>query len=370
MSKEALCMALFVLLTALPVSTCMAGADEVTWHEATEFQVDGRGWTDTESPYDRLPAKAKGTVPESVWGLSRQSAGLSVRFKTSARTVQVRWELTSDNLAMPHMPATGVSGIDLYRKAADKTWRFVQNGRPTQRAGNLMTAGLPASRTGQTECLLYLPLYNGVKSVEIGVPAGATIEKAADHLNGNRRPLVYYGTSIAQGGCASRPGMAHVGMLGRLLDRPMINLGFSGSGRMEPAVSRLLAELDPEIYVIDCLWNIGNMPEPEFTLRVTTLIETIRHAHPTTPILFVGQSRIQSDQPVPAMEQLQDKIVKRMLSRGVTGLSLCPGKKLLGSDGDGTVDGVHPNDLGMRRQADALAPVLANILRTKAMAAR
>jgi len=143
----------------------------------------------------------------------------------------------------------------------------------------------------------------------------------------------------------------------------MINLGFSGSGKMEPAVSRLLAELEPSVYVIDCLWNIGDMAKPEFSSRVTTLIETIRKAHPRTPILFVGQSQIHTRQQTSQMERLQEQVVADLTRSGVPGLSLCAGKILLGTDEDGTVDGVHPNDLGFRRHADALAPILTKLLR-------
>jgi lysophospholipase L1-like esterase len=345
------------------VAKCGAAEADVVWRDATDFDIEGRGWRDTESPYDRLPARAKATVPEGVWGLGKHSAGLCVRFLTTAKSISVRWDLASESLAMPHMPATGVSGVDLYRRAEDGSWRFVANGRPTQHSGNTMTASLPAGAAAGTECLLYLPLYNGVHKVEIGAPAGATISRAPARPDARSRSVVYYGTSIAQGGCASRPGLAHVAILGRMLDRPMINLGFSGSGRMEPAVSDLLAELDPPLYVIDCLWNMGGMPEPEFTSRLTTLIETIRKAHPATPILFVGQSHIYPGRAPSDIEQLQDRIVKRLSAAGTPGLHLFPGKPLLGTDGEGTVDGVHPNDLGMRRQADALAPALTRLLR-------
>ena len=355
--------ALAALFFCACVRQCPAAGAEIVWRSATDFEIEGRGWTDTEAPFDRLPARAKADVPASVWNLGKQSAGLCIRFRTAAPAVSVRWELTSDNLAMPHMPATGVSGVDVYIRTADGSWRFVQNGRPGQRAGNVCTAGLP-SGGAPTECLVYLPLYNGVKTVEIGVPGGFTAERAPARPAAKRRPVVYYGTSIAQGGCASRPGMAHVAMLGRMLDRPMINLGFSGSGRMEPAVSRLLAELDPAAYVIDCLWNIGNMPEAEFISRITTLVQALRKARPNTSILFVGQSQANAAAPASALERLQERVLKDLRGQGIIGLVVCSGKLLLGRDGDGTVDGVHPNDLGFRHHADALAPIIAGLLRT------
>ena len=141
-------------------------------------------------------------------------------------------------------------------------------------------SGLPA---GRREFLLYLPLYNGVSSVELGVPEGRTIEKTAARAEGRRKPIVFYGTSITQGGCASRPGMVHTAILGRRLDRPVINLGFSGSGRMEPEMATLLAELDPAVYVLDCL---PNMSAAEVAERVEPFVRTLRKAHPQTPIVM------------------------------------------------------------------------------------
>jgi hypothetical protein len=364
MAKAVLLPLLILNLVAALGMRCAAQAEPI-WHDATEFEIEGRGWTETESPYDRLPKRAKGVVPASVWGLSKHSAGLAVRFQTNARAVQVRWDLVSDTLAMPHMPATGVSGVDLYRRAANGGWEFVQNGRPTGKTGNHVTANLPGAAADQTECLLYLPLYNGVSKVEIGTAPGTSLSKPAPRPEAKRQPIVYYGTSIAQGGCASRPGMAHVAILGRMLDRPMINLGFSGSGKMEPEVAKFLAELDPALFVIDCLWNIGGITGSEMYAKVAALVDAIRLAHPNAPILFVGQSVIHVAQAPSGLEKLQEAAVKQLRDKGVKQLYTCPGKNLLGSDGDGTVDGVHPNDLGMRRQADDLKPVLERLLRTR-----
>ena len=123
MSRELLAISVLAALFGLASATGAAADGDTVWHEATEFEIEGQGWTDTQAPYDRLPARAKGSVPDSVWGLGKDSAGLCVRFQTSARTVSVRWELNSENLAMPHMPATGVSGVDLYARDASGKWR-------------------------------------------------------------------------------------------------------------------------------------------------------------------------------------------------------------------------------------------------------
>src|SRR5690606_23832370 len=183
-----------------------------------------------------------------------------VRFATDSPDISTRWTLTSDRMALTHMPATGVSGLDLYVRL-DGGWRWLAVGQPRRGKTNTvaLVSGLPPAKR---EYLLYLPLYNGVSSVELGIPEGKTISKAPPRTV---KPVVFYGTSITQGGCASRTGMVHTAILGRWLDCGVINLGFSGNGKMEPEMADLLAELDPSVYVLDCL---PNMNSSEVTERV------------------------------------------------------------------------------------------------------
>ncbi len=180
----------------------MDAKTNIAWYDASVIGVEGKAWTDTASFYDRLPARAEGRATASVWGLSKHSAGMAVRFRTDSRNIQARWKLRSQNLAMPHMPATGVSGLDLYGKGDDGRWSWIGAGRPTEFPLNTagLAAGLPP---GEREYLVYLPLYNGVEQVEIGVASDATVKRSL--AAGSRKPIVFYGTSITHGGCASRP---------------------------------------------------------------------------------------------------------------------------------------------------------------------
>jgi lysophospholipase L1-like esterase len=351
------------LLFALPLlmGTLTPPAEE-EWHNPAEFDLEGKGWADTEAFFDRLPAHAKGKAPEDVWGLSKDSAGMAVRFQTDSREIAIHWIVTGAELALPHMPSTGVSGVDLYRRTAEGSWQFVQNGRPGTTPENRASFAVGGDPGQMREYLLYLPLYNGVRSLEIGITPGAHIQKAAPRPAARSRPIVFYGTSITQGGCASRPGMAYTAILGRRLDQPVINLGFSGSGRMEPEMAALVAELDPQLFVIDCLANMAALPEDEIARRVTGLAQTVRKARPNTPILFVAQSSIRPDRhPTPA-SRVQEQAVKRLQAEGVTGLYLLDGAHLLGADEEATVDGSHPSDLGMMRMAEAMAPALRAVL--------
>src|SRR4051812_39703455 len=258
-----------------PARATTRPGDPTRWYDIRLLGVEGQGWAETKAPFDRLPARAEGLVRDPVWGPGRQSAGLCVRFVTDAPEIKARWTLISRQLALPHMAATGVSGLDLYARL-DGRWRWAGVGRPEQAPTNTATpaAGPPG---GRREYRLYLPLYDGVSAVEIGLPEGRSLAEAPPRPSGQERPIVVYGTSITQGGCASRPGMAHTAILGRRLDRPVINLGSSGDGKIEPELAGSLAELDPAAYVLDCL---PNMTAEEVEARVEPFVGALRAAAP------------------------------------------------------------------------------------------
>ena len=335
------------------------------WYDVKPLGLEGQGWTDLAHPYDRLPARAEGVVTGAVWSLSRNSAGMAVRFVCDSPTLAARWSLRSDRLAMPHMPATGVSGLDLYARTEEGGWRWLGDGRPSAAEGNETTlaGGIPA---GMREYLLYLPLYNGVESVELGVTPEATLGKAPARPADHAKPVLVWGTSIVQGGCASRTGMAYPAILGRMLDRPFINLGFSGNGKMDPELAEMLGELDVASYVIDCCPNMS----PELiTERTEPMVRTLRAARPDVPIVLVENIEYQAAWLLPgARSSYQDKntalraAYERLVADGLTGLHYVPGGDLLGHDGEGTVDGTHATDLGFLRMAEVLAPVLRSVL--------
>ncbi len=326
--------------------------------------VEGQGFSDTKADYDRLPARAEGVVREPVWNLSRHSAGIAVPFVTDATTIHVRWKLTSDRLAMPHMPATGVSGIDLYVRDDQGQWRWLACGQPTEQTNTKrLVTGIPE---GERTYLMYLPLYNGVAKVEIGIPKDSTLAAAPARPPELQKPIVFYGTSITHGASASRPGMAHPAILGRRFDRPVINLGFSGNGRMETEVVELMAQIDAAVYVIDCLPNITAADVLE---RTKPCVEIIRRAHPETPILLVEDRSYSDSFLVTGKRERNEssrealrKVYDELKAAGDPNLYYLAGEHLLGDDNEGTVDSSHPTDLGFMRQADAMAEVLEPIL--------
>lgn len=333
------------------------------WRDARELTIEGRGWSDTKDFYDRFPARAEGVVRSSVWNLSRDSAGMAVYFTSDATTIAAQWTLRKEALAMPHMPATGVSGLDLYVKANGK-WQWLGNGRPVKATEEkVLVSGLSP---GRREFLLYLPLYNGVREVKVGIPNGSKLETSPVR-SPKMKPVVFYGTSILQGGCASRPGMAYPSILGRRLDWPTINLGFSGNAHSEPEVAALLAELDPAVYVLDPL---ANMTAEMVAQRMEEFVLTLRRVHPGTPIILVENATYPDEKflatkharIVEANARLRE-VFERLAQTGQNKLFYLPAEKFLGTDGEATVDGTHPTDVGFLRIADAMEPMLRRALK-------
>lgn len=331
--------------------------NDTLWHDVKKMNIEGRGWqnSEMESVYNRLPAKAKSVVRTPVWNLSRNSAGLYFRFITSADSFYIRWSLTDTNLAMNHMPATGVSGVDVYCKK-ENGWFYLGTGRPSKAVNNISKFFKTKSTSGQVEYMVNLPLYNGAAEMAIGLTGNEELIPAAPST---KKPIVYYGTSIAQGGCASRPGTAFTSIISRRMNTPFINLGFSGNGRLDMEIEELISELNPSLYVIDCMRNltleqVKNLTEP--------FLRDLRKHKPGTPILLVDQTDFRMEFPNERSDALTD-IYKKLISEGDKNLYLLEGNNLLGSDGEGTVDGVHPNDLGFIRMADVIQKKIEEIIK-------
>lgn len=285
---------------------------------------------------------------------------MAVRFISDSPEISARWVLRRTNLALPHMAASGVSGLDLYTRFNGK-WRWVGASRPNHLSNDAVVArGL---NSGTREYMMYLPLYNGVESVEIGVTPNSHFEAAPVRT---QKPIAFYGTSILQGGCASRPGMAYPAIVGRRHDWPTINLGFSGNALCEPEVAGLLAQLDPAVYVLDPL---PNMTDELVSQRIEPFVKILRESHPKTPIVLIEHVEYQDG---PFVEKRREKYTQgnaalkaayaNLKHSGIRNLYYIPGADLYGSDGDATVDGTHATDLGFVRMAEKVTPILAKVL--------
>ena len=332
--------------------------EKIAWHDVRETDLEGRAFPAAarKNYFDRLPAEADGKVTPAVWGLSRDSAGQMFRFRTDSTSIYAHYKVTKAKLEQPHMPATGVSGLDLYARDKDGKWRWVQVVRPTAQEMKVRIA--ENLDPGEREYALYLPLYNGVEFLNVGVTDG---RKFAG-LKPRAKPVVFYGTSITHGACASRPGMVHTAILGRRFDVPVVNLGFSGNGRMDQAVGDFLVRIDAAVYVIDCL---PNMDPKSVAEKCAPLVRQLRAARPDTPIILVEDRRNTDSWIIAGRRQRHDEnhaalkaAYEQLLKEGVKGLSYVPGDHLYGDDNDGATDGSHASDLGFYRQADIFEPFL------------
>ena len=329
-------------------------SSEIIFHGKDFFRLEGTIIADSlkENRYDRLPASYKNIVREEVWELSKSSAGLSIRFITNSSIIKIKWEILND-LKMDHMPETGIKGVDLYFRNKDN-WQYLNTGRPK---GKLNEYTLVENMSvEEREYKVYLPLYDGVKNIEIGIDSSSFIIVPERNLE---KPIIFYGTSITQGACASRPGMAHTNIINRKLDRDILNFGFSGNGRMEEPIAKLISEFDAKIYVIECM---PNMRSPQnITERTIPLIDTIREKNPNTPIILVDLFKytfsVLNDKRLEKRKRMNNALkieYQKMIDNGYDNLFYFESLKALGVDQEGTVDGVHFTDLGFMRYADFL----------------
>lgn len=336
---------------------------ELAWHDVSTWDIEGRGWGDWERQrwFDRLPAKAEGSVTEKVWNLSRSATGMVARFETDATTIWVDYTLRGAQLNGVNTTPIAYSGLDLYARDSEGKWRWVKAiGPKSQTLKGELVGGLAP---GRREYALYLPLRNGVETLSIGVAAGVELTPLAPR---ETAPIVFYGTSITHGASASRPGMVHTAILGRWFDRPVINLGFSGNGRMDAAVGELMVHLDAAVYVIDCLPNMNAAMVRE---KCLPLVKQLRAAQPDIPIVLVEDRRNTNTWILPARDAHHTanhvalrECFDQLKSEGVEDLYYIPGDHLLGLDGEGATDGSHPNDLGFMRQARVFEPILRQAL--------
>lgn len=252
----------------------------IKYYDAAKFPLYGKATKNTENRYERLPDSLKHVSRKPVWNLSRNSAGLAIRFCSNSTTIATKWENLNNNL-MNHMTPTGTKGLDLYTWV-DGAWRFVNSGRPT---GKVNQATIIANMEPvEREYMLYLPLYDGVISLSIGIDAEASISVPRTAIPVRTKPIVFYGTSILQGGCANRPGMAHTNIISRRLNREIVNLGFSGNALLDYEIAEVMSSVDAGVYVLDF---VPNASSDQIYEKMETFYRILRDKHPRTPIIFI-----------------------------------------------------------------------------------
>jgi len=339
---------------------------DLAWRAPPEppLRLAGFAWFAQDGLYRRMPVRPQWPLPEAVDNLANCTGGGQVQFRTDSRKVAVRVQLAAP-ASSDHMPQTGVAGFDCYVGPPGEQ-RYVSTTRFPWGADSYTCPMFELADRAMRNVTLNFPLYQGVKEVHVGLEPDATVEAPPPYEDG--RPIVVYGTSITQGGCAARPGMAYTNILSRHLNRPFINLGFSGSGKGEPEVARTIATIpEAAAFVLDYEGNAGGGLLEQ---TIGEFIDILRERHPAAPILVVSKIRMAREFASPggaadreAKRDFQRDLVEERRAAGDQNLHFLDGAQLLAEDFEEcTVDGVHPTDLGFWQMARALEPVLRGIL--------
>jgi hypothetical protein len=320
--------------------------------------VSGLPWSRQNAPrLWRLPEQAAGQLPDAVQGLMRYPTGGRVRFASDSLQLHLRVDAPNVQ-SMGNMSPLGSRGFDVYVDGV-----YWCSSRVAETGSQILTFFQGAERALR-EITIYLPSFQEVRVEAVGLDADAVIRPPQAFVRA--LPIVYYGSSIAQGGCACRPGMSYEAILGRRLGVDFVNLGFSGAGKAEPKVVDLVARIEACCLVFDLGKSFGRQPAEVYG----AMLDTVRRAHPDAPLVCITpifSTRESYDAAYADLsEHVRDAVrqaVRQRMEAGESGLYLVEGNDLLGpGDADAFHEGVHPTDLGFMRIADRLEPLLREVL--------
>jgi len=357
------------LISSLLIAAVALGASaaDIRWHSTDNLPLLGKAVDDasTSGRYQRIPDSLLNTVRGgALAGLGRNSAGMALRFASNSSRIDVKWHSPFKTL-MNHQTPTGSRGLDLYTLQPDGSWTFVNSARPNVNSHDTEACVISNMDPAMREYLLYLPLYDGVDSLFIGTTPDAVVTQPHEKLPAKGRQIIMYGTSILQGGCANRAGMAHTNILARRLNREVVNLGFSGNGQLDLEIAHLIAAVpDPGLIVLDFVPNVN---EEQIDTLMIPFFEIIRSAHPDVPFLFIEDPRfphMRFDSAARNEVNTRNGMMKERyekLAAKYNNLHYLANDHIIGTDNEATVDGIHFTDLGFVRYADLLEPIISRI---------
>lgn len=303
--------------------------------------------------YRRMPKDVAESANEGVKKLSKYTSGGRVRFVTNSKRIAIRAVMPSI-CRMAHMAYTGIHGFDMYADEGDGARYFATFTPRTDIEGGYESEKSFGSEKERL-ITINMPLYNSLTSLEIGIDEGAYMKAAPDYKYKN--PIVFYGSSITQGGCASRPGMCYAAILSRKLDADIINLGFSGSGKGEACVAKYIASLEMSAFVLDYDHNAPTPEHLESTHK--TFFDTVRTAHPELPIIMTSRPKSRLSEGEIRRRGIIEKTYLDAKASGDRNVYFISGEELVaGLCDEGTVDGIHLTDLGFNAMASGLYPIL------------
>ena len=351
--------------TQVAVAQDFTSIDTLVFHDALKFRLINKPFDNSLTPFTRIPAYLKDSVRPDLWERAKCSSGMGIRFATNSTAIAVRYNLLT-NMHMAHMADTGIKGTDLYILDDDGKWVFLNCNRP--RKDSIQSKVYVDKLDGRMhEFMIYLPLYDGVNWMQIGVDSTAVITlPRVDNPRHDKR-FVFYGTSILQGGCATRTGMVATSILQRDLNAECINIGISGEGKMDFCMARALATIpDVDAFIIDPVPNCTKLMCDTLT---HDFINILRRARPDVPI-FMVEGPLYSYENYNSFYRtyLKEKNYEfhknylRLKAENPRNLYYIDRENLWGPDNEGTVDGIHLTDVGFYFYAQKLKPYLEAVL--------
>ena len=318
-----------------------------------------------EERFVRLPKEVAYQNSRALIGLYKKTAGGRLRFSTNSKTIKIIAKWDSRNYLLP-MPLTGVCGFSMQEDFEDGSNRFVCTFVPPSNSDNGYESEYTFTESKERNFTIYFPLYNNLTDFTLAIDKGATLGKGIPYKN--IKPILYYGSSITQGGCASRPDNSYEAIITKWNNIDHINLGMSGGCRAEEPIVNYLSTLDASIFVCDYDHNspsVEHLKETHYKLY-----ETYRKANPDTPILFLTRPNyyttiLMNDSDADA--EGKRKVVKATYNNakklGDNKVYFLDGRKLFGKDYNHCVaDGTHPNDIGFYFMAKAINKMLEKII--------
>lgn len=329
--------------------------DNIKFYDIQEEPFSLYGVFFENGMYRRLPEEIAKAVSANVYYLHGNTAGGRIKFTTNSNYVAIKAVMPSIG-KMPHFALTGSAGFDLYVGRKEK---YYGTFKPPFDISDGYESVLHFDKKALREITINFPLYSGVEALYVGLEEDAHVNKA--HGYTHKKPIGFYGSSITQGGCASRPGNAYESIVSRALQTDYINLGFSGSALAEDEIIEYIKTLDLSVFVYDYDHNAPTLEHLEKTHQKMFL--AIRESHPEMPIIIMSRPKYQLTESDKQRLAVIKKTYTDAIAAGDQNVYLIDGPTLMKyAKTEGTVDGCHPNDLGFYSMAKALIPQLKCIL--------
>lgn len=356
-----------IIFVVLLQCTLHAGAQTLAWYDPMEAPwpcVNGRGWdSELQGTYTRLPNRMQKNMPEKVWKLSQNAAGLTLRFTTNSRTLQVKYTIANAP-QLPNMSRLNQAGIDLYATNKSGHTHWIGNHMQWNWGSDTISFAFRELETGEGTYELYLPPYSTLTSLKIGVEKEAIFNFCPVRTDS---PIVIYGSSIVQGASPSRPGLMWTNILRRQTGYNIVNMGFSGSCLMEPELFKALSEIDAKLFIIDPIPNSYRLTDEEIIKRITQGVHQLRRKS-NAPILL-SESYPQPDitfnphaeDRMRSANKALRKAYESLLKAGMKGVYYQNSQEI-GFTEDAMIEASHPNDIGNMAYAKAYEKKLKEIL--------